>query len=103
MSFDEHVKLGNTLKNLQHQLSGVLNCFGVSSKEARLLWKVISGGGDLGELKCLLDDVVCRDYPDGQPEKIYYGSSIDTKKASLGGPLRPIGKNKIFTLTNCNV
>ena len=82
MSYEEHVQIGNTLKTLQRQLSDILNCFGHSGKEARLLWKVISGGGDLGELKCLLDDVVCRDYPDGKPEKVYYGSSVDTEKAS---------------------
>jgi len=84
MSFDEHTQLGNTIKSLQHQLFDVIDYFGVSSKEGRLLWQFLSADGCLSKLQCLLDDVVCRDYPDGAPEKVYYGNIIiDAPQYSL--------------------
>lgn len=81
MTLTEHIELGHTLKDLQRQLADILNCFRHSSKEARLIEKIISGGGPLGELRSLLDDVVCEDYPDGRPERAYYGP-IETEKTS---------------------
>ena len=91
MTYEEHAQIGNTMKTLQRQLADILNCFRVSSREARLIGKIISGGGPLGELRSLLDDMVCGDFPDARPERAYYGP-IEAEKASLGGPLRPIGK-----------
>ena len=81
MTLEEHIRLPTTLKDLRRQLFDIQGCFPVSSKEGRLLER---WDGYISVLKNVLDDVVCRDYPDGAPEKVYYGNIIiDAPQYSL--------------------
>lgn len=77
---EEHKELGKTLQKLWHQLSDIQECFNITSPTGRLLWQWLSLNGYISDLKCQMDDVVCRDYPGQEPEKVYYGSSVEMEK-----------------------
>lgn len=78
-TYDEHVILAGRLKQARQIIVSAVtetaDRVGSSSRSHRLATQVLDR---LDELRCELDNVLCRDFPDREYRGVYYGEIKST-------------------------
>lgn len=83
MTFTEHVKLGQALKDLRELMASLTECFNKTSPQGRILQRFLSIDGYISQAKNHMDNIVWRDYSDRQPDDVYYGQRPDQGESQL--------------------